>query len=353
MRNILFIITKSKVGGAQKFVKEQIQICQEDGYTCYLATNKSGWVNEVSNVDHDHCFFSRGIEKSFSISFLYSLIQFLIKNKIALVVCNSANGGLYGRIGAFLSLKKSIYVSHGWSSVYNGGKWTKVLNFIETILAYMGSSVLCISTGDVLKAKEFIFVPKRKLIQINNAVFPVIAKGSKLNSLNDNTNLKLLTVCRLSRPKRLDLLIESMNVITNIDLYIVGDGPEKEELEKSVSPEMKKRIIFLGEIQNFTSFSDFDFFTLISDSEGLPMSAIEAMSAGLPLILSNVGGCPELVKDNGFLTENNVQDISKNIEQCANDIKGYSKNSSIFFNKSFNLEIRKIDFLNLYSKYIE
>ena len=46
---ILFIITKSEVGGAQKFVKEQIEICAEN-FEVYLCTNQEGWLSDSSNI---------------------------------------------------------------------------------------------------------------------------------------------------------------------------------------------------------------------------------------------------------------------------------------------------------------
>lgn len=76
-------------------------------------------------------------------------------------------------------------------------------------------------------------------------------------------------------------------------------------------------MFFLGEINNFNDYLNYDIFILSSDSEGLPMSALEAASAGLPIILSNVGGCNELIitennNSNGFTFNNTVQDLEKN-----------------------------------------
>jgi glycosyltransferase involved in cell wall biosynthesis len=91
---------------------------------------------------------------------------------------------------------------------------------------------------------------------------------------------------------------------------------------------------------------------LISNSEGLPMSAIEAMSAGLPLILSNVGGCPELIKDNGILVENNVESITNAIIKLKENYIQYQADSIAFYNSTFNMNNVKDSYINLYKAMI-
>ena len=97
--------------------------------------------------------------------------------------------------------------------------------------------------------------------------------------------------------------------LDNIELHIVGDGSQRNYLESITH----KNVIFHGEIDGFNDFKNYDIFSLISDSEGLPLSALEAMSSGLPIILSDVGGCFELINENGILVKNNVDEIKKAI----------------------------------------
>ncbi|MCX6210509.1 MAG: glycosyltransferase, partial [Bacteroidetes bacterium] len=97
----------------------------------------------------------------------------------------------------------------------------------------------------------------------------------------------------------------------------------------------------------------YDAFMLISNSEGLPISAIEAMSAGLPLILSNVGGCPELIKDNGVLVENNIESITSGLNNIIENYALYQQNSLEFYNTTFNLLNSKDKYINLYKDLIK
>ncbi|WP_137593636.1 glycosyltransferase, partial [Escherichia coli] len=67
-------------------------------------------------------------------------------------------------------------------------------------------------------------------------------------------------------------------------------------------------------------------FVLTSDSEGLPMSALEAASAGLPMLLSDVGGCSELIDNlnpNGILYNNEIESICEAIKKLIRDYPSY------------------------------
>ena len=72
-------------------------------------------------------------------------------------------------------------------------------------------------------------------------------------------------------------------------------------------------------------------------SEGLPISALEAMSAGLALILSDVGGCKSLIQDNGGLVLNNKEAIKEAIVVCMDQLSKYQFNSLRLFNERHNL----------------
>jgi glycosyltransferase involved in cell wall biosynthesis len=109
-----------------------------------------------------------------------------------------------------------------------------------------------------------------------------------------------------------------------------------------------RNVIFHGEIDGFNYFQDYDIFSLISDSEGLPLSALEAMSSGMPIILSDVGGCFELIDENGILVKNDVNVIKEAIIQSITNKEMFSKNSIKLFDKMYNLEINKDIYIDYY-----
>jgi glycosyltransferase involved in cell wall biosynthesis len=114
----------------------------------------------------------------------------------------------------------------------------------------------------------------------------------------------LLSVGRLSREKaHVDLLaayklLQNANPNISSRLIVVGDGPERARLEAAAEAQgLKQRVIFtgqIGEVQVF--YAAADVLVLPSHSEGSPNVLLEAMSAGLPIVATAVGGVPEVVK---------------------------------------------------------
>jgi glycosyltransferase involved in cell wall biosynthesis len=350
MNNLLFVITKSEVGGAQKFVKEQVDITSEH-FNVSLCTNKTGWLTEALSEKISTHLHDEGIERMSSLRFLLNLYFFIKKNKISLVITNSANAGFYGRIAAFLAGVPSCYFSHGWSSVYNGGRLSTILNYIERILAKLSVRVICISDNDYRIAVKEIRIPKKKLCIVKNAIFPVNYNLTAITS-NIKEGFKIIALVRFAKPKRLDLMIDALRQLPNITLDIAGSGSDFNYWQHYINSKNISNVNLLGEVQAFDKFANYKAFILISDSEGLPISAIEAMSAGLPLILSNVGGCTELIYNNGVLVENNISSIINGINEVVNKSEYFSNNSVTVFNQNFNLYNIGYKYIDMYKKMI-
>lgn len=342
-KNILFLITKSEIGGAQRFVQEQVALLAEQGYPVFLVTNQPGWLSA-----HTGCKkvgFHSGIESKASIAFLWFLCRFIRLHKIDLLVCNSANGGLYGRLAAALMLTKAVYVSHGWSSVYNGGKLAPLFNFVEKVLANISAGVLCISENDYEVGLHKIGIQAKKLTLMPNAIYPLKNLSPKL----DSSILKVLMVCRLDHPKKPDLLVKAVKELGYpIQLTLVGDGPMMPALVQLLGP-TTINVELKGEINGFKDFAAYDVFALISASEGLPISALEAMSAGLALLLSNVGGCPSLIAENGVLVANEVESIKQGILAVKANLQVFKAASKKRFDEYHNLSINGPKYISYYN----
>lgn len=342
---ILFVITKSEIGGAQKWVKEQIDILETYGHQCFLCTNQEGWLTQ--NLKSTNYLIDKRIEKRVSIAFTIKLRNFIKTNNISLIIGNSANGGIYSRLSAYKTGGKCIYVSHGWSSVYNGGKLTFVFNWIEKILSVITSKVLCVSSNDYQIAFQKIGINKKKLVVIPNKILPIQSAISEINK-HEKKSKRILFLGRLASPKNPIPLINAIANNSQYTLDIVGTGPNLNTINDFIQVNNIKNVNLLGEIKNFNSFKRYDIFSLISESEGLPISAVEALSAGLPILISNVGGCPEVINDNGYLTDNTPSDILKGLQIISDNYILFSQNSNKLFREKFDLSTNYMEYINLY-----
>jgi glycosyltransferase involved in cell wall biosynthesis len=137
----------------------------------------------------------------------------------------------------------------------------------------------------------------------------------------ESTNV-IGTVGRLSEEKGTQYLIRAMGFlrerIPELRLVVVGAGPQKAELEALVvALDLKSRVEFVGWQHDILSYLDsWDLFILPSLQEGFGVAAVEAMSSGLPVIASRVGGLEEVIIDGktGWLVEpGNPEALSRQI----------------------------------------
>ena len=104
--------------------------------------------------------------------------------------------------------------------------------------------------------------------------------------------------------------------LKDISLTLVGDGPERQELETFVKEHnLSDNVYFTGAVNNdkvFDYLISSNIYVLMSSSEGLPISIIEALRCGLPVIATNVAGIPETVIDhiNGLLVNRDVDELA-------------------------------------------
>lgn len=344
-KNLVFVITKSEVGGAQKWVSEQKTIL-DNYFNIYLITSDKGWLTE--QFPDGKTFIIPSLANVKNILNIFHISKALKEIKADIVVSNSANAGLYARLAKLFWKHRAIYVSHGWSCIYNGGRAQRIYCLIEKWLSYLSDSILCVSDNDRKNAIKVIGIKECKLTLINNATLPAETMISPVNY--HSGPLRLVFVGRMTHPKRPELLAEVLRNKKNIKLFFIGGGEYLEPLR--IKYNNNDNIHFLGELKGFCNYRDYDAFILTSDSEGLPMSAIEAGVVGLPLLLSDVGGCSELIYEydgekNGILFGNSAEEVSLAID----DMQAHYDKYRLAANKvahHFNLSNLKDKYVNLY-----
>lgn len=128
----------------------------------------------------------------------------------------------------------------------------------------------------------------------------------KRNPLSNRDIFKIVTCARTIPLKRLDRLVDALKQITDhqIEWTHIGDGEVQAELEQYAAEHLPPNVTvnFLGRCTNeqvYEAYSQIPFhvFVNVSESEGAPVSVMEAMSVGIPVIATDVGGTSEIIND--------------------------------------------------------
>lgn len=164
----------------------------------------------------------------------------------------------------------------------------------------------------------------RRVMVIYNRVFPEQFANTcdRAREERKATNVRILSVGRLVRPKYQECLIRAISGL-EVRLTLVGDGPLREHLVRVVRQLcLEDRVDFVSavlhaEIARY--YRAADMFAIATYSEGFCIPVLEAMAAGLPVIASRVGAIEEIVGDAGFLVENRPEAFRRVIETLARD----------------------------------
>ena len=157
--------------------------------------------------------------------------------------------------------------------------------------------------------KNEIEIPRAKLKLIPNGIdTAAFAPGEPTESIRTQVNkrtwdLVLGTVCRLHVDKDIPNLLFALNAVisrssANIGLIIVGDGDERTSIEELVRQLGLDENVWLAGAQSDVAnwMRVFDIFVLSSRREGVPLVLLEAISCGLPVVATEVGGVADIVK---------------------------------------------------------
>jgi colanic acid/amylovoran biosynthesis glycosyltransferase len=142
--------------------------------------------------------------------------------------------------------------------------------------------------------------------------------------------LRILSVARLSKEKGIPGLVEAFATIRerglDAELHLVGDGPERENIERAIRERgLESRVILHGRQAGDAvraAFADADIFALPSLMEGLPIVLMESMAIGTPVIAPTIAGIPELVihDETGLLfAAGNWEELADRLERLARD----------------------------------
>ena len=259
-----------------------------------------------------------------------------------IVAIHSSKAGILGRIACWTLRIPFVFTAHGWA--FTDGV-TKDKQFfyrgVEKWIGKISKKVITVCDYDRILALQHRVLTPSKLITIHNGV---VDQSKPKVQLVPNDKVKILMVARFDTPKKQLDLLHALSQIRELNWYMIfaGDGRQREQAAQYVDEHrLENKVTFLGNHSNVSELlRDADIFVLTSAWEGLPLSILEAMAHGLPIIASNVGGVIEAVRnsENGFLIEHNLPELLTTLIENPSLRKSMGKKSREIYEVSFTFE---------------
>lgn len=260
-----------------------------------------------------------------------------------------------------------VMINHVHSTYWH---YSRINLWVERILSLVTARIICVSNNvrDFVVAHERINPKKIEVIYNGiSAKVPVVPRDHMRASLSAGPqDIVLVAVGSLFENKGHKVLLEAVaqlkGRVQNLKCWIVGEGemgPPLKELAKKLR--IESQVNFLGLRADVADILQAgDIFVLPSlHREGLPVSVLEALAAGLPVIASRVGGVGEIISDgkNGALVNPQDQDdLARTIEELtfnAAKRESLAREGGLTFEKSFTVAKMAGQIEQLYQKCIK
>lgn len=232
---------------------------------------------------------------------LAKLINTIKINKIDLIHSHNPKSHLYGVIASLVTRVPHINTIHGRGPISESGR----RKLLRRILSFFTDCVVAVSEDVNNKLITEDHINNKKVLTVINGVdtakYVPLQNTNDRNVIRDELNIPenafvIGSVGRFAKEKNYVLLVNAFAMFNKIKpdsyLVIVGDGEEMSNIKEAVSKNsLQGKCILPGMRSDISAWMKvFDLFALSSDTEGTPITILEAMATGLAIVATNVGG---------------------------------------------------------------
>jgi glycosyltransferase involved in cell wall biosynthesis len=301
---IVFLVTRADpVGGAQIHVRDLAAAVRAHGHSPTIVTSGTGPFIEdlrargipVILLPH----LTGPIKPLRDVSALREVIGVLKALRPDLVTAHGAKVGMLGRIASRRLQVPLIVTVHGWACAPGTPPvQAAVSRGLERLIGPLANKVITVSEFDRRFGLESRLVSAERVVTVHNGMPDITGT---LRADPGQSPARLVMVARFEPQKDHSTLLRALGALKDIpwELDLIGDGPLRPPMENLAREQgLDDRIRFLGQRKDVAEILARSHISLlVSNWEGFPLSILESMRAGLPVVASAVGGVDESVRD--------------------------------------------------------
>lgn len=348
--HIVQIITLSEpIGGAQMVLFNNTKAFIDKGHRVTVIVGDKGSLTDRLKAINAQVIILKSLIRPIRLNTDYRCYKELLKLLPSLepdmVISHSSKAGILTRLACFRKKLPNIFTVHGWSFT-PGVKGVKRYLFlvIEKVLGVFSDHLITVSNFDFQLGAKYRIVHKTNMKTIYNGSPDLL----KPKVVKNNNKVNLVMTARFSYQKDHETFFKALQQINtnNVVVNLVGSGDLFAHFKNRAKElGLQSIVTFHGESNNIPQFlNEAHVFILTSRFEGLPLSICEAMSAGIPVVASNVGGINEMVQDgyNGYLVpKETVQTLANKLDLIIKDKElreNLGRNARHTFETKFSIE---------------
>lgn len=334
---VLYIITKSNYGGAQRYVCDLATTFSGDpAYAVAVAFGGTGArgattgdletrLTEAGIRTIRITHFMRDVSVSEDVRAFFELVRLIRAERPDVIHVTSSKAGALGALaGRITRVPRIIFTSHGlvfdesWRPA-----WQRALLYVGTWCTMMlAHATIQISIATHARAQHMPFLKSRVHLVYNGIPTPAFTSKATARStlIQDRVpdGVWIGTIAELHPNKNLTMLVDAVALLVreglDVHAWLIGDGEERTALEVRVRTlGLEHRVHCTGYIPDASRLLPaFDIFALPSAKEGLPYVLLEAGHASLPVVASNISGNNDIVEHekSGLLVPNDVERLA-------------------------------------------
>jgi glycosyltransferase involved in cell wall biosynthesis len=311
---VALVIPDLHIGGAERLLVDMVSTWQQQGEPIkgYVYSFKGGPIRDELEAKGCSVSLSPGSYRINPLIILWLVWNF-IKDSIQIVHLHLPRAGFYGRLAACILRRPILYTEHNLWEMYS-----PVSRFLNKITYFLNTQVVTVSDAVMASVRRHSSYPAARLTRIYNGISPnnEPALGKQLCACEDidlpDDAMVVGTIANLHRRKGLKFLLYAIKSLLeefpNLHCVIIGRDDGEGTKLRHIAQELRinRNVHWLGYRSDARRFVPaFDIFVLPSLFEGMPIVLIEAMTTGLPIVATRVGGNPEIINhgETGLVVE--------------------------------------------------